>query len=140
MLLKRKKLLISGAVCAVLMALSLLLAWITLLSLGDIFGGLSSLLGEDTAKTLSDIFSQTRKSRIGLHIPLPLLCAVLLFWLFSRQKSSRGAQVLTIIAAVLGFLVMYIAALLLSRVNDIRFIDLILSLVRMVQDGLFDAL
>lgn len=135
----RKKLLFSGVLSAALLLLGLMLAWITLCSLGDIFGGLSSLIGEDTAKMLSDIFSQTKQAKIGLHVLLPLVAAGLLFAACFYSKSTCGSRVLTIIAALLIFLLIYVAALLLSRVNDIRFFDLVRSLIGSVNEGLFDS-
>jgi hypothetical protein len=49
-------------------------------------------------------------------------------------------MVLCILVAVLALLVTYLSALFLSRVNDIRFIDLVLSLAKSISDGLFDSL
>ena len=120
---KQKKAIISGIACAALLAAGLILATLTLRSLGDIFMGLSSLLGEDTATTML----------------IPLLCAALLFWLCYRAD-TRARIVLCILVAVLALLVTYLSALFLSRVNDIRFIDLVLSLATSISDGLFDSL
>jgi hypothetical protein len=136
---KQKKAIISGIGCAALPAAGLILATLTLRSLGDIFMGLSSLLGEDTATTMCAIFSQTKDAAIGLHVLIPLLCAALLFWLCYRAD-TRARMVLCILVAVLALLVTYLSALFLSRVNDIRFIDLVLSLAKSISDGLFDSL
>ena len=136
---KRKQLVTSSVLCAALVALGLFLAALTLRSLGDIFGGLASLLGENTASTMCAIFSQTKHADLALHWFIPVLAAALLFWLCCRVHTKKG-YLLCILCGILAFLVIYLSALLLTRVNDIRFIDLVLSLAKSVSDGLFDSL
>ena len=136
---KRKQMVMSGVLCSALVALGLFLAALTLRSLGDIFGELSSLLGENTASTMCAIFSQTKHADLALHWLIPALAAALLFWLCCRVHTKKG-RVLCVFAGILAFFVIYLSALLLTRVNDIRFIDLVLSLAKSVSDGLFDSL
>ena len=136
---KRKRLLVYGGICAAILLLGLSLAVITLRSLGSIFGSLSSVLGEDTAKTMADIFSQTQKAQISVHILIPFAAVLALFGA-CYCTNSRRKMVLCILLSVFAFLIVYLSALLLSRVNDIRFIDLVISLANSISDGLFDSL
>jgi hypothetical protein len=136
---KRKQMITSGIICAVLPVLGWILAAFTLRSLGALFGGLSSLLGEDTANTMQAIFSQTKDADVRLHIVIPLLAAALLFWFCCRVRTRKGC-VLCVFCGILAFLVIYLSALFLSRVNDIRFIDLVISLAGSISDGLFDSM
>ena len=136
---KQKKAIISGIVCMAVLALGMILATFTLRSLGEIFGALSSLLGEDAANTMCAIFSQTRDAAIRPHVLIPVLCAALLFWLCYRTHTRAGI-VLCVLATALTFLITYLSALFLSCVNDIRFIDLVLSLAESISDGLFDSM
>lgn len=136
---KRKRLLMGASACMTVLLLGMIAASMTLRSLGSIFAGLSSLVGEDTARTMADIFSQTRYATIKPHIPVPLAAVLLLFIAWYYVKSRRGI-VLCIVLSVLILLVVYLSTLLLSRVNDIRFIDLVISLANSISDGLFDSL
>ena len=122
-----------------ILLLGLSLAVITLRSLGTIFGSLSSVLGEDTAKTMAAIFSQTQKAQISVHILIPFAAVLALFGA-CYCTNSRRKIVLCILLFVFAFLIVYLSALLLSRVNDIRFIDLVISLANSISDGLFDSL
>jgi len=136
---KQKKAIISGIVCMAVLALGMILATFTLRSLGEIFGSLSSLLGEETANTMCAIFTQTQDAAIRPHVLIPVLCAALLFWLCYRTHTRAGI-VLCVLATVLTLLITYLSALFLSCVNDIRFIDLVLSLAESISDGLFDSM
>lgn len=136
---KRKQIIKAGIFCAVLLLAGVVLAAQTLRSLGDIFAGLSSLLGENTADTMSAIFSQTKSAHLQLHVLIPVLIAGLMLWWFCRVR-TLGGRVLIALCVIPAFLLIYLSALLLTRVNDIRFIDLVLSLAESISDGLFDSL
>ena len=136
---KQKKAIISGIVCTVTLAMGIILAMSTLRSLGEIFGSLSSLLGEETANTMCAIFTQTQDATIRPHVLIPVLCAALQFWLCYRTHTRLGI-VFCVLATVLTLLITYLSALFLSCVNDIRFIDLVLSLAESISDGLFDSM
>ena len=136
---KRKQRIKAGIFCTALLLAGVFLAALTLHSLGDIFAGLSSLLGENTADTMRAIFSQTKQADLRLHLLIPALVAGLML-LWCCRVRTRGGRVLIALCVLPAFLVIYLSVLLLTRVNDIRFIDLVLSLAESVADGLFDSL
>ena len=135
----RKTMLTAGILSGGLLVTGLILAVVTLRSLGDILLGLSAVLGEDTANTMGAIFSQIKDATLHIHILIPLVVAGGLFWLCRSVRGCKG-RILCGFCAFLAFLVIYASALLLTRVNDIRFIDLLLLLAKSVSDGLFDSL
>ena len=135
----RKSMMTAGILSGGLLVTTLIIAVVTLRSLGDILLGLSAVLGENTANTMGAIFSQIKDATLRRHILIPLVVAGGLFWLCRSVRGSKG-RILCGFCAFLAFLVIYASALLFTRVNDIRFIDLLLSLARSVSDGLFDSL
>ena len=82
--------------------------------------------------TFHDIFAQLRGAQIRLPMALLTLAAVGLAWLLERIRRRKGLRVLL---AILLWLLMAVAALLLTRVNGIRFGDVLFSLLDVLAKG-----
>ncbi len=109
-------------------------AYLTLRRLGDILSSSGSLLGTETADMLGGIFSQLEHAQIapGWLIPA-LLFAVLGVLSFLRSRKFLWGLPLV-------WLISYVFSLLTAVINGARFGDIVFSLVKMAQNGLFDVL
>ncbi len=110
-----------------------LAAALTLKNLGAI---LSLFLQTGSDLDFVAIFSQLSDARLGVHILIPLLlwgafAAMLMF--FTRKHDRRALRItLTVLAGLSSLVLGFIAALLLTRVNGVRFIDLLRALIPVI--------
>ena len=94
---------------------------------------LSLLLAFDP--TFSAIFAQIQNAPMVSPIVLDLLLAFGGAMLLHRLWQMPKIRVLTAILGVFSWLVLFAANVLLTRVNGIRFVDVLISLVDVLQKG-----
>ena len=116
---------------------AIILALMTVKNLGAII----AVLGGDSAATFSEIFSALSEASVKPHIIIPLVLSLLYAFLAHRLSGREKKRVFPlVIISLLCFLLCYLSCLLLSYVNSIRFIDVLISLVKNLGNGLADAL
>lgn len=109
---------------------TVLCATLVLRNLGMIVG---LLLGSGGDIDFARIFTQIKDASITPHVILPLLCFGGFSMLYAkRQPQSVGRIVGCAFVGVLCFFVAFVSALLLTRVNGIRFIHLLKALIPML--------
>ena len=110
--------------------LSVLLAFLVLRHLGAIVGALTGPSGGDI--DFARIFEQTRNAVITPHWLVPLMYCTA-FCAFTVSRPPRGWKIiLRVLAGIFCFLLAFVTALLMTRVNAIRFADLLLALIPML--------
>ncbi len=109
-------------------------AWMTIRGLGGLLAGAGGILGADTAAMLGAIFGQLRDAAI---VPgwMLAVCVFVPIGIGLYRKPRVTAWFLP-----LAWGIAYLTATLFSVVNDILFSDILVSLVGMAENGLFDAL
>ena len=110
-------------------------------ALGAVFGAMDGILGEETAQMLGEIFSAMRRAHIVPPVWMPLLacglcCSLLL--LITKGKKRAIQCALYVLVLLMFLLISFVIAVLLSRVNDVRFLDFLKVLLRVLQAGLLD--
>ncbi|MBQ7378073.1 MAG: hypothetical protein IJW70_00170 [Clostridia bacterium] len=107
-------------------------ASLTICNLGSI---LSLFLESGGELDFVAIFSQLQDARIVPHLLLPLLlfaAYTALLFLVPPKGTRRAVRVtLYVLAGLVLLLVCFAISLLLTRVNDVRFIDLLRALIPM---------
>ena len=110
-------------------------------ALGAVFGAMDGILGEETAQMLGEIFSAMRRAHIIPPVLIPLLiCALyfaLLLWI-ARGKRKAIRCTLFVLVTLIVLWISFAASVALSRVNDVRFLDFLKVLLRVLQAGLLD--
>ena len=121
---------------AVIFALLLVLlaATAAVLVLRNLGAILSALLPSDGGDMdFGRIFAQTKDAAITPHLLLPLILSAPLVWLFAKRPLAQRACWLRVLVGIAILLVCllgaFVSALLLTRVNDIRFCDLLAALL-----------
>ena len=110
--------------------LTVLCAVLVLRNLGMI---VELLLGRGGDIDFARIFAQTKGASITPHVLLPLLCFGGFSMLYTkRHPQSVGRIVGFVFVGVLCFFVAFVSALLLTRVNGIRFVHLLKALSPML--------
>ncbi len=110
--------------------------------LGDVIGRLP--IGKDIKETLVPIFSQLRDARVAPKCVIPallLLIPSLLIFFFPPKGKGRifaglGYALLVAVCLLLAFLFV----VLFSKVNGIRFYDVLRSLIGLIRNGILDNL
>lgn len=85
--------------------------------------------------TFSAIFAQIEDAPMFSPILLGLLLAFGAAILLYRLWQKRKARVLSVFLGIFMWLVLFAANILLTRVNGIRFMDVLISLVDVLQKG-----
>lgn len=123
---------------------SVFCAYFSLRYLGDILLSASSIIGEDTANTLSEIFIQLKNASFSVHIVLPVVWyavyCLIGYKIINSEKHPALNILWAVIIGIILFFICYGCSLLLTNVNGIRFGDILFSLIDTVQNGLFDVL
>ncbi len=92
--------------------------------------------GDNDKFDFAVIFEQTRDAALSIHWLLPLILGVLFLFLscclFRRIKSKATVAVLRIALFVLFMAVAVALALMLTRVNGVRFCDLLMKLLPLI--------
>ena len=146
-------LILSGAILTILVGMASV--WF-LRNLGSILVSLAPALGLDsgTADMLSEIFGQLKDAELNLPLECTgaacfILCGVAILFLAGRRKKrdlpgeepkpkkKTGRIVLVCVLSVVLFLPLTLVTIWFTEVNDLRFDRVMLSLLPMVQAGLF---
>ena len=146
-------LILSGAILTILVGMASV--WF-LRNLGSLLVSLAPALGLDsgTADMLSEIFGQLKDAELNLPLECTgaacfILCGVAILFLAGRRKNrdlpgeepkpkkKTGRIVLVCVLGVVLFLPLTLVTIWFTEVNDLRFDRVMLSLLPMVQAGLF---
>lgn len=124
-------------------ALSAVLGWLFVASLGTIIPAAAASFGleEETAETVRRIFSQLNDAEVTPHVLIPAVAAgafaLLRFLLVPKHGFVTFLYVL--LGVVLWFGIFF-AEILLSRINGIRVLDIITVVTDLIRGGLFETL
>ena len=84
----------------------------------------------------ANIFSQTQDAELSLHVLIPLMLGILFlairFFLISKIKTKIYRVSLTCILFLVFLLIAVICSLLMTRVNGIRFVELLEKLLPLI--------
>ncbi len=146
-------LILSGAILTILVGMASV--WF-LRNLGSLLVSLAPALGLDsgTADMLSEIFGQLKDAELNLPLECTgvacfILCGLAILFLAGRRKNrdlpceepkpkkKTGRIVLVCVLGVVLFLPLTLVTIWFTEVNDLRFDRVMLSLLPMVQAGLF---
>ena len=111
-------------------------AVLTLYNLGRLLGSMDGLLGADTASMLGGIFSALKTAEIRPSANA-LFAVGAIYLLLTSLCRKRW---LNIVLSPLFLLAGYGGALWFASVNEICFGDVVLSLITMIGNGLFDVI
>lgn len=146
-------LILSGAILTILVGMASV--WF-LRNLGSLLVSLAPALGLDsgTADMLSEIFGQLKDAELNLPLECTgvacfILCGLAILFLAGHRKNrdlpgeepkpkkKTGRIVLVCVLGVVLFLPLTLVTIWFTEVNDLRFDRVMLSLLPMVQAGLF---
>ena len=83
----------------------------------------------------SDIFAQIHDARMQSPWLLTMAIATVLIWALHKFNQSKKRPFLTAVFTLLLWLALVIIAVMLTRVNSIRFLDVVVSLLDILQKG-----
>lgn len=124
-------------------ALAAALACLLMTELGSLIPAAADALGvdADTSDSLHNIFGQLADAEQTPHFLIPAVLAVVLALLRTLLPPKNGG--VTFLYCLLGFLMWLAAfgsALLFSRINGIRILDVAASLIDLIRGGVLEIL
>ena len=115
---------------------------VSIFTAATILRNLGWLLGNFVEPGVNDkfdfvrIFEQTKNAGLSIHCFFPILLGLLFlisnFYLFPKIKNKVSCITLAIFLFILLFIIAFVCSLLLTRVNGIRFCDLLYKLLPLI--------
>ena len=119
--------------CIAVLATATAMALTADLAARSLLRHISVFLSFDTQ--FSDIFAQIHDARMQSPWILTVAIATVFIWALQKFNQSKKRPFLTAVFSFLLWLALVIIAVMLTRVNSIRFWDVVVSLLDILQKG-----
>ena len=95
----------------------------------------------ETARTLGDIFGQLTEADVTLHLLLPaVLASGFALLRFLLPPKNGFVTMLYVLLGIVLWLAVFLSAVLFSRINSIRILDIAAVLTDLIRGGLLEIL